>query len=254
MPVDLHLLHARGVAARRVVVEQRRRFGDRDVVVEAQLVGARQPRPVRRLVLTHQEERLLVVAPLFQPLDREVRRDVGDVAVPLHLAVRREELRLVVVALPGQHVPVVEAGRVGLQVPLADQRGLVAGALQPFRDVVLRPVEEVAVVAHAVRDAVLARQDHRATRRADRVGAVHLVEDHALPREAIEVRRAVDARAVGADRGGRVVVAEDEEDVGARGQLARVRIRSVGRSAVRRTGDERAARQEDRDLHRVDPT
>ena len=54
--------------------------------------------------------------------------------------------RVVVGPLPGQDVPVVEAGGVGDEVPLADHGRLVAGALEELGEGGLRAVEAAVVV------------------------------------------------------------------------------------------------------------
>src|SRR6185436_2944795 len=99
---------------------------------------------------------------------------------------------------------------------LADQAGAVAGRLEQLRQ---RRLGAVDVVEDG--DAVLVRveagQGCRPARRADRVGDEEVAEQHALAREPVDLRRLVDARAVGGDRVRRVVVGHDEDDVRACG-------------------------------------
>src|SRR2546430_10518941 len=57
-------------------------------------------------------------------------RSVGDVARVRLAAVGRDEDGVVVDALAGEDVPVVEADGVAAKVPLADHAGVVAGRLQ----------------------------------------------------------------------------------------------------------------------------
>ena len=117
-------------------------------------------------------------------------------------------------ALAGEDVPVVEAGGVGDEVPLADHGGLVAGALEFLGDVIALGVERLFEGVDAVLVAVLAGEDGGAAGRADRVGAEAVGEAHAAVGDAVDVRRLVDAAAVGGDGVGGVVVGHDEEDVG----------------------------------------
>ena len=78
---------------------------------------------------------------------------------------------------------------IALQVPLADDRGLVAGLLQQLGKGLLGAVEAVAVAEEAVDVAVLAGQDDGPAGAADRVGHQAAVEEHPFAGEAIDVRR-----------------------------------------------------------------
>lgn len=62
---------------------------------------------------------------------------------------------------------------------------------------------------------VRSSQDRGPRRCADRVGDIAVVEHHTLHGEPIYVGRVIDARAVGTDGLGRMVVGKDEDDVGA---------------------------------------
>ena len=218
VPIDLHLLEARGGGVVQVAIEEGRGLGQVLVLPQFEVTQGRHPGAVRRLVLAHQQERLVAVRVLVEPVDREVGDDVGAVALDLAAALGVDQHGVVVVALPGQHVPVIEALGIGAQVPLADHRGLVADRLQQLGEGLLVAVELVPVVHEPVLVAVLAGQDDRAARTTDRVGAEAAPEEHALGGESIEVGRGLDRlepTAVRADRVGRVVVGEQEQDVGA---------------------------------------
>ena len=171
------------------------------------------PGAVRRFVVAHGEERLLRVA-LLEPVEGEIADQVGAVAGVLLAAGGSEEGGIVVDALAGEDVPVVEAGGVGDEVPLADHGGLVAGALQFLGDVIALRVERLVEGVDAVLVAVLAGEDRGAAGRADGVGAEAVGEAHAAVGDAVDVRRLVDAAAVGGDGVGGVIVGHDEEDVG----------------------------------------
>ena len=96
VPINLHLLMsgARGVVL--IVVEERVGLGNVDVVIELQMAQCRHPGAVRRLVLHHEHEGL-VVGPLFlQPIHREIRHHIRRVAVDAHLALGRKEIRIIV--------------------------------------------------------------------------------------------------------------------------------------------------------------
>ena len=189
-----------------------------DVVVEIEFLGRWLPVPVRSLVLHHQAERLGGVATRLEPLDREIRDDLGGVAGVLNALAIADHRRVVVRALADEPFIVVKAGGLGLEVPLADQGGLVAGGLEEFGVGLLRAVELVAVLAEAVDVAVLACEDDRAGWPADGVGDVTAVEAHAAIGDAVDVGGLVAVGAVGADGLVGVVVGHDEEDVGGLGE------------------------------------
>ena len=149
----------------------------------------------------------------------------SDMSVMMSVTVAFELLRrahldkvgIVVIALTRQHAPVIEARRIVMaavaEMPFADDRRLVAGRLQQLRERDLPSVEVVAERLNAVDMIVRPGQDRRAARRADRIRAKAIVEAHAFVREPVQMRRLVDAAAVGADRMRRVVVGHDEQDV-----------------------------------------
>ena len=65
----------------------------------------------------------------------------------------------------------------------------------------------------AVQVAILSGQDDRAAGAADGVGDITFLEEHALIRQPIHVRRGVDLRTIGTDGVGRVVISEDEQNI-----------------------------------------
>ena len=168
---------------------------------------------MRRLVVHHQKKRL-VLRPLADEVDRELGDDVGRVASGVGLfSCCRVEHRIEIGALSRKDFPAIEALRIASEVPLADHAGVVAALLQQLRDrraAAVEPVEN----GHAVDVRVLAGEDGGAARRADRVGGEDVFEERALFGNAIEVRRLVDARPIGADGVRRVIVRHDEDDVG----------------------------------------
>ena len=153
----------------------------------------------------------LVVA---EPVARAVRR-VGEV-------VDLAEERAVLVVEPALPRPVLPVGVA--EVPLADDRGPVAGLLQRLRQEPLLGVESVAAVRRdderlqAVAERVAARHEGGARRRADRLG-VELLEPRPLPGERVDARRP-DVGAVEADVLPAEVVREDVDDVRFRGGRA----------------------------------
>ena len=227
--LERHVLITRRDAASGIIVEERRRFGINAIVVEAEVTERRRPFAVRRLMLRHQHERLRLVAPL-QPVEGHVRDDVGRVTRHRDGFAVLDHRRIVVHALTGKDLPEVEAGRIRAEVPLADDRGLIAGLLQQLREGDLRTVEPgIGVVRKAVQVAVLSGEDGRTRRPADRVRHHAAVKAHAALGDPVDVRRLEQLPfvTVGADGLIRVIVGEDEDDV-----------RLAGRGGVRGQGEQ----------------
>ena len=80
MAGDCHLLCLGSGTSPLIVIEERRWFCDRNVVVRIEVPGRGLPVAVRRLVLKHQHERLGLVSLFFHPFQSEVRDDVSRVA------------------------------------------------------------------------------------------------------------------------------------------------------------------------------
>ena len=221
--VAAHGRHLLGGARRRrgavaVVVAQGRRFGQVAAGEQLGVGGVGGERVMRRLVAEVEEEGPLRVAPA-QPVQRQVGQYVGDVAAPRHRAAGLVELRVHVLALHGKHAPVIEARRVAgaavTEVPLAEGGGLVAGVAQHHAQGALAGmVDDVAQGADAGGVAVLAGEHGGPRRRADGVGAEAAVEARPLGGQAVQVGRGHQAGAVAGDRRRRMVVGDDEQDVG----------------------------------------
>src|SRR5207244_505036 len=88
-----------------------------------------------------------------------------------------------------------------------------ATLLEQFREGLLRAVEGDAIVDQPIDVAVFAGEDDGPARRADRIRAEAVAKEHALLRQLIDVRRPVYLRAIRANGMGRMIVAEDEENV-----------------------------------------
>ena len=161
-----------------------------------------------------------VLAPA-EPLERQVGDDVGGVPLVLRpaglpvLALLVEDRR-VVPPLAAEDVVVVEPRRLGLQVPLAHDRRLIARPLEALGDVVRIRVQAPGERRRAVDVAVLAGQDRRPARHADRVRAEAVPQQRTLGGDAIDVLRPgvpAQTKAVAAPGLRGVVVGHDEEDV-----------------------------------------
>ena len=94
-----------------------------------------------------------------------------------------------ILTLSGQHVIIIESARLGVQVPLADHRRLVAAGPQQFRHILLVPVEIVGQRINAVVLAVFARHDAGPAWRTDRIGNKTILQPHTLSGNAVDIRR-----------------------------------------------------------------
>ena len=210
-----HVLVTHGDAPPRIIVEQRRGLGIHAVLVEAQVAQRRRPFAVRRLVLAHQHERLRLV-PVLEPLQRDIADDVGHIARHRDLLAHFDHRRVIIDALARENLPKIKARWIGAEMPLADDRRLVAGLLEQLGKRLLRAVERgVRVVGKPVQVAVFSGEDGRARRAADRVGHETAVKAHALFREAVDVRgiEQLARVAVGADGLVGVIVGKNKDDV-----------------------------------------
>lgn len=116
-----------------------------DEVEQREMAFGRHPGAVGRFVLTHQQERLLWIALRRHPLDRNLRHHVGAVPVATMRAMTGDQFGVVVGALAGQDFPMVEAGRLAFQMPLADNGCLITGLLEQLGKGLLSAVEAVSI-------------------------------------------------------------------------------------------------------------
>ena len=171
-----------------VIIVERSRHGKLAAFEEIEMSWLGHPVPMRRFVLIEKSERFGSVAAL-EIIQREIRDEIGDVAFVLDLGSVLDEHRIVVVALVYEDPPLVETGRVRLQMPLPHDGRLVAGRLQQLGQRDLAAVERVAVIPKTIRVTVFPRQQDGSTRCADRVGDEAVGEANAVSGEAIDVRR-----------------------------------------------------------------
>ena len=112
--------------------------------------------------MVHKAEWFIADA-FFEPLECVVGNNVSGVAGIFSFLAHLFHSRIVIRSLSGQDVPVVEAGRVGFEVPFAEHSGFVTYILQQLGEGLLAAVELKPIVYDAVDVAVFARQDYRPT-------------------------------------------------------------------------------------------
>ena len=162
MSINFHFVAGQSAAAVGVAVEQRLGLGNLYFVERAQMAQGRSERAVWRLVLAHEKERLGFVASV-KPGDRLVGGQICCVTgKPLPRSVLLKEDRIVIATLCRKYFPVVEALRCCLQMPLADDRRVVATFLKCFGHHPLALIHAFARVSHkAILVAMLAGQNGR---------------------------------------------------------------------------------------------
>ena len=164
--------------------------------------------------VVHHQEKGLARRTLLHELERQIRDDVGRVLAGIGLlACCRVEQRILIRSLSGQDLPFVEAGGIASEVPLPHHPGVVAALLEQPRNRHAGTVEAIEH-RHTIEVRVLSRQDGRPARRADRVRGKDVRQQRTFAGDAVEIRRLVDARAIGPNGVRRVVVGHDEDDVG----------------------------------------
>lgn len=189
---------------------------------------------MRRLVLAHKNEGLGFVEVFVQPLQGAVGDNVGAIAgIAFARAVHLQKIRIIVTPLAGQNFPIVKAGGIGRKMPLADESRLITAPPHDFGKGRLRTVKALPVSAKAVQMTVLSRQDAGAGRAANRIGAEGIEKNRALFGQTIYVRRLINFRAVGANGLHRVIIRENENNVGTvggqRGKTCRKRRQQQNR-------------------------
>ncbi len=193
-----------------------KRLGERDVVIVVHLgvLAVRLPLAVRRLVVVHQAERLILLAVLDE-VQCLVGDDVGHVTLDRRALAVGDEDRIEVPSLSDQYRPLIEASRVGYQVPFANDAGLIARIVKQLDEGLLAAVEDGLglVVGEAVNVAVFSGEDASAAGPAEGVGDEAIFKAHSLRRQAVEVGGLIDFTAIAGEGVGGVVVGHDVKDV-----------------------------------------
>src|ERR1035438_9312859 len=92
--------------------------------------------------MAHEEERL-ILWPVLNEVDGEVGDDVGHIALDHVPAIGVNKLRIKIDPLPRQNTPLIEAGGIAPEVPLAEHARVISRRLEILRHGGLRAVEAV---------------------------------------------------------------------------------------------------------------
>ncbi len=125
-----------------VIIEQALGFGEINAIEHHEVALSGHPVAMRRFVLAHEQEGLVFVFSIFEPFDGFICDDIGDVAFNALLgSVHLDEIWIPIVALRGEDFPVIEADRLGNEVPFSDDRGIISSGAEEFIEGGLRAVE-----------------------------------------------------------------------------------------------------------------
>ena len=142
---DFHFGESGGLATGVVIVEIGRKF-EGFIFEFVQILQFGEPVAVAGFVVHEESEGLVFVARLIEPVNGFVSDNVREVAFYHIGTVGIVEVRVVIVALCGEDVPMVETGGTAHEVPFTDQRGLIAGFLEQLGHGLLRAVEDAVLV------------------------------------------------------------------------------------------------------------
>ena len=93
-------------------------------------------------MVNQKTERFFRIAFVFYPVDSIISDKIRDVSMFLDsVIVLCDEIRVVVVSLSGNNLPVIKAGRQAFKMPFTHQCCLITDFLQQFRKSLLRTVE-----------------------------------------------------------------------------------------------------------------
>ena len=211
--VDFHFCLASSFATCIVVVEIGRKW-EIDIFIFAKIFEFGQPIAVTSLVM-HKEGKGFVGISLFvQPLNGFVGDDVGEIPFDLVRTLCVVEIRVVVVALCRENIPMIKTRRFAHQMPLTHDGSLVTCLLQEFGHRLLSTIEDaMLVVGKSIFVGMLTSEHTGARRTAQGVGNERACEFHPVLRDAVEVGSFDITTVVGREHLRRVVVCHDVDDV-----------------------------------------
>ena len=163
--------------------------------------------------MQQEAEGFILVTLVAEPIQRQVSRDVGGIALNLPLLAIINESRIVVIALTYQDVPIIETGRIGGQVPLPDHRRLVTCLAQQLREGLLRAIKGVLVIDKAILVAMLSRQHAGPAGSTDGIGHKTIGKTNTIPCDAVDVGGLDVTPVIGTQCLKRMVIRHDVEDV-----------------------------------------
>jgi|GEM_PF-1998052 len=182
------------------------------ILQEILILWRRLPRPMRRLVMTHHEERLVDI-PLVQKLQRKVCNQIRAITGVLLPSALFNKHRVIISPLPRQNPPMIEPLRLPTQVPLPDHRRLIPILLQILRHTPALRVERLRQRLHPILMAILPRQNRSPRRSTNRIRTKAILQPHSLARNPVDIRRLIDLAPISGNRMRRMVIRHHKQDV-----------------------------------------
>ena len=109
-------------------------------------------------------ERFVLVPLVLHPVDGVIGDEVRHIPVLLYrIIILGDEVRVIIIALSGHNLPIIEAGRQAFEVPFADEGRFITGLLQEFRKGLLRSVEHASGVVVELVGATVLTGNHAGT-------------------------------------------------------------------------------------------
>lgn len=162
-----------------------------------------------------QHERLVFLPAIAQPVEGHVRNDIRHVALYAGIAFAGDEIRVVVITLPGQNFKFIKAFGVVPKVEFAEHGRLIAIIVQDLWKSDVGRIERKDIINFPVDVGVLAGQYSCPGRCTDGIGDRRIREEHALSGEAVDIGRIDQALIVGANGLISMIITHDEYDIGA---------------------------------------
>ncbi len=221
MSLDLHRLVSGRTGTIRIVIKQRRWFGNFLIIEPSQVFRSWLPITVRRFVLEHQHERFLWVSVIFQPFECLLTNDVccvSNVVPPrgFRLNTSIEHRRIVVGTLTYQHIEIVISLGRRLKMPFPDHGRLIPGRVKKLWESLLRTIKGVPVSNKAIQMAVLTRLDNRSARAANAIGNIATVELNPILSNTIHIWRGHPRSIIRTQGLLTVIIRKDKNNIGAR--------------------------------------
>ena len=167
-----------------------------------------------------------------QPVERHVRSQVADVTSRADAAGRRQEVRIVVAAVPGQERPVIESDGIsgnGIwfavidfvrairktvpEMPFSENGRGVAGRLKDLLQLNGAAIVKRLPLSHPRDVAILPGENGRPAGRTDRIGAMAVCQPDTVFSQTVNMGRGVDSAAVCTDGVCSMVITHDKEYV-----------------------------------------
>ena len=175
-------------------------------------------RPMRRLKLIHQTERLFPIQPL-QKFKCHIRRYICGIPLLFHFLPIIDIRRIKIHTLPRMNTPSIKSARILPDMILAKQRGLVSrgakqlGKCRHIRIQILNRIGSFGISPNTVDMRKTSRQHRAPRRRAQRIGRKTIVKPRALIPNAVQIGRMQNRIAITAHLARCVIIGHHKQNI-----------------------------------------